>query len=419
MKNKNVLIIDDLAAIYPEHVWINFSDAEQEIAWQQTIRNNFTCIASRHRAFINCLCLNVLIKWLQEEPDLQSKIEIPTSLSELYQRWEFVNGTELIFNHNRLVLIPHEQSYIDELRIPQEWVDIPNWAANYYVALQVNLEAGWLHIWGFISYAEVLQKAKYDLIDRTYCLNHNDLMADINIMWVAQEIFTPKQPQIKSLPNLSAFEANKIISKLSQPTVYSPRLHINFAVWGAIIASNEYRQNLYHQRTQNFQIIPMESSTKITHNLSLWFKNLFHEGWHSIDDLLNLTPMNVSQFRSDSVLNEVCIKGAKIIDLGMQIESQNVVLLIGLSPQNDHKVAIRVQLYPALGENHLPSSIKLALLSESGAILQSVESRNYDNYIQLKRFKLPLGKLFSLQVAHKDVTIKENFILEEHTCSEI
>ena len=96
----------------------------------------------------------------------------------------------------------------------------------------------------------------------------------------------------------------------------------------------------------------------------------------------------------------------------MQLENKSVALLIGLSPQIDNKVGIRVQLYPASGETYLPDNIQLTLLSESGNALQSVESRSYDNYIQLKRFKLPLGKYFSIQVACKDIKIKENFVLE-------
>jgi len=31
--------------------------------------------------------------------------------------------------------------------VPQEWVDIPEWAADYYLAVQVNPDSGWLRIW--------------------------------------------------------------------------------------------------------------------------------------------------------------------------------------------------------------------------------------------------------------------------------
>ncbi|MEO1377592.1 MAG: DUF1822 family protein, partial [Cyanobacteria bacterium J06635_10] len=374
-----------------------------------------------HRAFVNFVCFNAFVKWLEDELDLQEKFYIPPLSQDLhFNRWQFVNGIEFTFNQSRIVLIPSEQGSISEFRIPQEWVDIPNWTANYYLAVQLNIEENWLRIWGFISYEQVRQKAQYDSIDRTYCLKNCDLIADINIMWVAQELCMLEKPQVKPLPSLSEAKAQKIIKKLSKPTVYSPRLDISFNEWGAILASDEYRQILYNRRIQNLQNQQlMDNTAKAVQNLSLWFENAFNEGWQSVDDLLSLTDTTAFQFRSDSVLNEVCVKGAKLIDLGIQLENKSVVLLIGLSPQIDNKVGIRVQLYPAFGENYLPASMKLTLLSESGKSLQSVESRSYDNYIQLKRFKLPLGKFFSIQVAFNDIKIKENFVLEGFAYSEI
>jgi hypothetical protein len=337
----------------------------------------------------------------------------------LRQRWEFVNGFELIYHQTRLVLIPSEQGSMDEFRIPQEWVDIPNWAANYYLVVQLNVEEGWLRVGGFINYEQVCQKAQYDFIDRTYCLKNSDLTADINIMWVTQELCPLQQLTVKPLPSLSRVKANEIIQEINQPTIYSPRLDISFDQWAAILAEDEYLSILYNQRMQNSPKSLMENTQDIVQNLSLWFDNTFELGWQSVDDLLSLTSRAAFQFRSDSVLNEVCVKGAKLIDLGMQLENKSLALLIGLSPQVDRKVGIRVQLYPTSGESYLPASVTLTLLSESGKTLQSVESRSYDNYIQLKRFKLPLSKFFSIQVALKDVTIKENFVLEGLAATEI
>lgn len=416
MNNSHTLNFDDLTEIHPEYLWIEFSAKEREIAWQEAVNNNsktnYQNDAACHRAFVNRLCLNAFVKWLEDEPDLLEKFQIPQLCEDLYQVCEFVNGIDLNFDGFRLVLLPNEQSDPIEFRIPQEWVDISNWAANYYLSVQLNVEEGWLRICGFISHQEIRKKAQYDPIDRTYYVNNRDLIADINIMWVAQELCTLEQPQVETLPRLSETQAKQIIEQLSKPTVYSPRLHIEFTHWGAILASPKYRTILYNQRIKHSQINLMEKTETIVQNLSSWFDNLFDEGWRSVDDLLSLTDTKAFQFRSDSVLNEVCVKGAKLIDLGMQLESQSVALLIGLSPQVDNKVGIRVQLYPASGESYLPDKMQLTLLSESGNALQSVESRSYDNYIQLKRFKLPLGKYFSIQVAREGIKIKEDFLLE-------
>ncbi|MBV6626259.1 MAG: DUF1822 family protein [Rivularia sp. (in: Bacteria)] len=414
-----MLKFDALIEIHPNNLWIEFSSLEKEAALKQTATNNYQSDVVSHRAFINRLCLSVFLKWLQEEPDLLEKFSMPAPSSDIDKRWQFVNGIDLNFTQARLVLVPTEESDCDEFRIPQEWVDIPNWAANYYLAVQLNLEQSWLKVSGFISHEQLRQKAQYDSIDRTYCINCDDLIADINIMWVAQKLCTLKKPQVQFLPTLLESEAKQLIEQLSQISFYSPRLHLRFAQWGAILASEKYREALYNHRINHLKVHLMENSSEIVLELSSWFHNVFSGGFCSVDDLLNLTNTTAFQFRSDSVLNEVCVKGAKLIDLGMQLESNSVALLIGLSPQIDNKVGIRVQLYPASGEVYLPDSVQLTLLSESGATLQSVKSRSYDNYIQLKRFKLPLGKYFSIQVARKDVKIKENFILEGFSPSKI
>ncbi|MDY6900636.1 MAG: DUF1822 family protein [Cyanobacteriota bacterium] len=422
LQNSKMLTFDELIEINPEHLWIEFSVQEREAAWNQTVSHDSQINSATYRAFLNRLCLNSFVKWLEDEPELRAKFQIPIPSDNLDSQWKFVNGIDFNFtsnsnsNHARLVLIPNEQSIPTEFRIPQEWVDIPNWTANYYLPVQLNLEENWLRIWGFVSHEQVQKTAQYDSIDRTYCINNRDLIADIDVMWIAEELCPLQKPQTKSLASLSEVQAKAIIDKLTQANVVSPRLHVNFAEWGAILASEKYRSILYNQRTKCSQVNLMDNTQKAVRNLSLWFENIFDGGFRSLDDLLSLTDTKFLKFRSDSVLNEVCVKGAKLIDLGMQLESNSVALLIGLSPQVDNKVGIRVQLYPASGETYLPDSIQLTLLSESGITLQSVESRSYDNYIQLKRFKLPLGKNFSIQVARKEIKIKEDFVLEELVC---
>ena len=414
--NSKKLKFDDLLEIYPEHLWVEFSEKERETALSQAIIYNHLNDVDTNRIFVNRLCLNTFVNWLEDEPELREKFHIPIPSQNLDSQWEFVNGIDLNFNQARLVLVPNEQSFPTEFRIPQEWVDIPNWAGNYYLAVQLNIEEAWLRIRGFISYEQVREKAQYDAIDRTYCIDNRDLIADIDVMWVAEALCPLHKPQTQALPSLSEVQAQDIIEKLTRPNIYSPRLHVSFAEWGAILASEKYRSILYNQRIKRSRVSLMENTPKAVQNLSLWFDNVFDGGFRSVDDLLSLTDTKAFQFRSDSVLNEVCVKGAKLIDLGMQLESNSVALLIALSPQVDNKVGIRVQLYPASGETYLPDNVQLSLLSESGVALQSVVSRSYDNYIQLKRFKLPLGKYFSIQVARKEIKIKENFRLEGIAC---
>ncbi|MBD3562390.1 DUF1822 family protein, partial [Planktothrix sp. FACHB-1355] len=102
----------------------------------------------------------------------------------------------------------------------------------------------------------------------------------------------------------------------------------------------------------------------------------------------------------------------KLIDLGLALGNRTVALLVGLIPEEKEKVGIRVQVHPTYQETYLPPNLKLTLLSQTGATLQEIQSRTQDNYIQLKRFKCPVGKSFSIEVSFNDVSIREKFAIE-------
>ena len=205
------LKFDDLLEIYPENLCVEFSEKERETALSQAIIYNHLNDVDTNRIFVNRLCLNTFVNWLEDEPELREKFHIPIPSQNLDSQWEFVNGIDLNFNQARLVLVPNEHSFPTEFRIPQEWVDIPNWAGNYYLAVQLNIEEAWLRIRGFISYEQVREKAQYDAIDRTYCIDNRDLIADIDVMWVAEALCPLHKPQTQALPSLSEVQAQEII----------------------------------------------------------------------------------------------------------------------------------------------------------------------------------------------------------------
>ncbi len=409
--------LNDLREIYPEQLGLELSAQEQDYAWQHTASQGYSNAAARWRAFVNFLCLNTFVTWLKEDPDLTETPSIWPQAAELPSFWEVVNGTGLTLGETRLVLIPSDKSNLAEFRIPQEWVDIPDWAANYYLAVQLNLEERWLRVWGYMTYQQTRKEAFYDPMDRTYVLNAQDLIQDLNVMWVARELCPQRKPDLKPLLTFSAEAVKKLLDQLGKWTPYSPRLDVTFEQWAVLMASAEHQQQLYQLRLENQKrdrtVTAAEGNPSVVNNLSQWFHNIFESGWQPLDALLTPQQKTLAvQFRSDAALNEVCVKGAKLIDLGMQLGGTAVVLLVGLTPEVDNKISIRVQLHPVIGEAYLPPNLRLVLLSQSGTTLQEVQSRRHDNYIQLKRFKSPVGKSFSIHVALGNVSIKEDFVLK-------
>ncbi|HAA28739.1 MAG TPA: hypothetical protein DCE56_14945 [Cyanobacteria bacterium UBA8553] len=173
---------------------------------------------------------------------------------------------------------------------------------------------------------------------------------------------------------------------------------------------------------EHLRQIQQTKQVKMRVNLSQWFENLFETGWQSVEALFGKNQENLAfSFRSPSGLSECQVKRAKLINLGLQLGSQSVALLVALAkqaevhpteaiaPEADRKVGILVQVHPVGEETYLPPNLRLALLSQAGDILQDVQSRSQDNYIQLKRFRGNPGESFNIQVAFGNATMTETF----------
>ena len=147
---------------------------------------------------------------------------------------------------------------------------------------------------------------------------------------------------------------------------------------------------------------------KMRVNLNQWFQNVFDAGWQSLEALLGTNQDLVFSFRSVSRLSQAGVKRAKLIDLGLQLGSQSVALLVAIT-KDAEQMGIVVQVHP-VGGDYLPPNLRLSLLSDSGEI-QAVQSRTQDNYIQLKRFRGLLGECFNIKVAFGDISVTENFVI--------
>ena len=69
---------------------------------------------------------------------------------------------------------------------------------------------------------------------------------------------------------------------------------------------------------------------------------------------------------------------------------------------------MRAQLRPE-ADARLLEGIEIRLLSPSGDVVQAVRSQPPDDYIQLKRFRLPPGYTFNIQVHLGKATVLEPF----------
>ena len=378
----------------------------QSELWEQS--QVYRTSSSRWLAYLNQICLYIFVNWIQTEYALQATVWESSPNTPAF--WEFVNGTAILLNERRVVLIPSEAIDNRELEVPQEWVDIPSWVADFYLAVQVKPDGESVRFWGYTTNKELKTQASYDSVDRTYSMDARHLTTDLNAFWMAYRFCKTEdiKAPISTLPEFSTAEAENMLQRLSSSKAIFPRLEVPFTSWGALLENEQWRQQLYQyqqrQQSQQIQLSP-------TVNLSDWLQGIYEASWQAIDTLINSNSSNLAfSFRSNIHLSAAKMERAKIIELGGEAESQKVVLVLKLTPSANQVVSIRVQLHP-LNNKNLPDSIKLALLAESGEMIQEVQARIQDNYVQLKLFEVETGESFSIKVVLDSYEFIENFMI--------
>ncbi|MEH1845788.1 MAG: DUF1822 family protein [Nostoc sp.] len=151
-------------------------------------------------------------------------------------------------------------------------------------------------------------------------------------------------------------------------------------------------------------------------NLSQWFAGVFETGWQTIESVWNVPQLRPTYaFRSIETLElnafnrpESITKRAKVIDLGIQILNQPVMLIVEISPEKDQQTNIHLQLHATGNQIYLPPRVHLTVLDSSGAVFLNAQSRKSDNYIQLQ-FRGEPTEQFSVRVALDNTSITEHF----------
>ncbi|QLE57828.1 DUF1822 family protein [Nostoc sp. TCL26-01] len=375
-----------LFCVPPTQLVLEVSAEVQEQSWQQSQ----ACVSPRGRwnAFLSQVSLNTFLPWLQAEYAPAASVSIDVNL--LPQYWELVNGVAITMDTKRLILIPDKNLETREFAVPQEWVDIPGWAGDYYLPVQVNPDGAWIRIWGYTTHEQLKNQGNYNPDERTYSLDATQMIEDLNVLWVVRQLYPDEQTQtaIAPLPTLSTTQIDNLWQRLANPAITNPRLELPWETWGALLATG--------------QLKPQIESI----NLRQWLQNIFTDSWQTIEALLGTQPDLAFSFRQTNDVSEQSIQRVKEITLP---SNQTVVLMLTLTPETDGRVSIRTQLYPRGSTRYLPDNIKLGLISGSGQVIQSVAARETDNSIQLKRFRCPQNTHFRLEVGLDDFNFTQEF----------
>ena len=370
--------------------------------------------AARWRAYLNRLCLYGALPWLEDlgfNPDQVYAVE-----QSHWAIWGLVGGSAIPLDDGaRLVLLPSEAVDTDELRIPQEWIDSPRWSADYYIGVRVDPEAGQC-LWGYATHKQVKQCGTYDLSDRTYSVAGEEV-GDLAALAVIRRlpIDEPTRLELAPLPKLSTRRAEALIQRLAHTDRLALRLEVPFDLWGVLLAEPDWRSQLYMQRSGQARprLAPPVPPLWKAANLGEWLRRLgqapsqgFDQGWQPLNALLPAGSQALMALRDADRGRSA--RSGKRLTLAIGRRPVTVLLVVSVFKEADERVSIKIQLRPD-ADICLPDNIELSLLSPTGDVVQRVQSRAIDDYIQLKRFRLPSGYSFTIQVRLGTQVVLEQF----------
>jgi Protein of unknown function (DUF1822) len=259
-----------LTQIYPEHVWLDIADLEISLT----------------KAELNRYWIDKLGKYLTDLGLVVTSI-FPSEDLYLSLISEAIDGFALAISGVKVVFIPSHDLDLAGFEIQQEWIDLGNWVADYYVPIQIDREHNYLHLWGFVSHRSIQKTATLDRTLRSYEIDASDLIEDLQVLWMSCELASDRElaserGKIPFLAPLSTSAAKDSIDRLRKhSSLFSPRLILPFEQWGAIIDNPEYL-NLY--------LNPAPAITKIAN----WFHGhistsdaILERGWLTIEQIID------------------------------------------------------------------------------------------------------------------------------------
>lgn len=380
-----------------------------QIAWERS--QTHAQPGMRLQTYSHLVCRETLLPWLREQfAGTTIAIAAPAAVPG---QWEMVPGFSIDLRREgqpdlRLVCLPDESMDHSDFRVPQEWVDVPRWVGDYYLAVEVDPDEQAIEIWGYATHTQLKAQGEYDECDRTYTLSPPDFFADLSSLWVMLQVGTePTQSTVPDLAPLAPDDRETLIQQLSQPTGGWPRLRCPIATWNALLEQPDAFARLCQQRqtVPDAQAAPSPRATPTVTRLTQWFENVFESGWQALEEALGPDLQPALSLRNDPAPT-MQPRRVKSLDLG---DAHPPLWLLMLLEEDGDRFSIRIRLSSPTLDDILPAALELTLKSADGEVVQSVSARSQDTSIQLKRFRCLPDTAFAVEVSLGEVTLSEAF----------
>lgn len=288
----------ELESILEDQICLQIPEESQQDIWK--ILQGYSYPAAKWMAYLNRLTLEYLILYFRQVYDCKVELATPEKPDSI---WEYLTGFALTIDGKRVIVIPDETDS-DEFSIPFEWVDIPEWAGEYYLAVQIRPETGWLRVFGFTTHQQIKQKAEYDEVMRTYTLPQEQIIDDIEVLLTSLAIASNQKVDVPALTAISKPQENKYLATLKQPKLYSPRLDLSPEHWATFVSDDELREKLWRMRTIESLVLQKNTEPKVTW-LSLLREKQKAYGAYFIDEFMRTRDEIAALFNTEPLLQPV------------------------------------------------------------------------------------------------------------------
>ncbi|NEP89158.1 MAG: DUF1822 family protein [Okeania sp. SIO2C2] len=322
----------------------------------------------------------------------------------------------------KVCLLTNESIVNEGIEIPEKMINSPDFAAHFYIVIQVLVEEEEAIIIGFIRYDKLINQSLQKNKIGNYQLSLPELNSDSSHLILNLKYLSPVAIKIPE----NTLDESKYWEKLTswlegilregwQPVeeLIGNRKPIIQMAFSLDKTTEKLSPKVVKKIIKQFQMTQKQRG-KIQTDLSQ--PELSDtEVNKALVNILQTTEDEETRWQIAELLWEIDPSNPaagvrRAMDLGIQLAGVPVALMIAILPKPNQRFAVLSRVYPLQDQRFLPANLKLIGLDEMGESLFEIRARERDDYIQFK-FTADPGDRFSLQVSLNSATVTKDFII--------
>ncbi len=397
---------------YYRQLQLETIDLEPEDFQQATLLSrHFNNEAQKWQAYLKILALFALKKWLSDRHlTLDDQIEsLPAN-----QIISSEPMSNLQVGGFKVCLLTNENIVNEVIEIPEKMIYSPDFAAHFYILIQVLVEEEEAILTGFIRYDKLINQSFKKNEIGNYQLSLPELNYDSSHFILNLKYLSPAAIKLPEREKLTSW-LKRILTESWQPVeeILGNRKPIMQMAFIPDKTTEKLSPKVVKKFLKQFQMTQKQRG-KIQTDLSQ--PELSEtEVNTALVQILQTTEDEETRWQVAELLWEIdpshpATGVRRAIDLGMQLAGVPVALMIAILPKPNQRFAVLSRVYPLQDQRFLPANLKLIGLDEMGESLFEIRARERDDYIQFK-FTADPGDRFSLQVSLNSATVTKDFII--------